>query len=400
MSCTLIDKRQACSWFLAFQALADARAFLMGIKGMMITSHEKWMKLALQLAKATQGQTSPNPMVGAVVVKKGQLLGTGVHLRAGEAHAEAEALKRAGKEAEGSTLYVTLEPCNHVGRRPPCTESILASGVRKVVVGIRDPDPRVSGEGVRRLREAGIEVVEGVLEEECYRLNEMYFTHRRTGRPFVTMKVAMSLDGKIATPTGDSRWISGEASRREVHRMRHIHDGILVGSGTVLKDRPRLTVRLPEGGIHPLRLVVDSKLRMPLDTPLANTEEAPTWVFCTEARDRRKEEQLLARGVKVVPVGEGSRVDLGQMFRYLGQQGILSVLAEGGGNLHASLLAGRFVDKVVTFIAPKLVGGKESPTAVEGIGVNRMAQAIQLKDVSVARFGEDLCVTGYPLYKE
>lgn len=366
---------------------------------MMTTNHEKWMNLALQLAEATKGQTSPNPMVGAVVVKEGRLLGTGVHLQVGTPHAEAEALDRAGSEAAGSTLYVTLEPCNHFGRMPPCTERIIAAGVSQVVIGATDPDPQVSGEGIVRLRQAGIEVVEGVLESQGSQLNEMYFTHRRKGRPFVTMKVAMTLDGKIATFTGDSRWVSGEESRLEVHRMRHHHDAILVGSGTVLQDRPRLTVRLPEGGNSPLRVIVDSKLRIPLDTPVADGSEVPTWIFCTEDRDRQKEMKLVERGVKVIPAGEGSQVDLGAMLNYLGDHGVLSVLAEGGAEMHASLLAGAFVDKVVAFIAPKLIGGKESPTPVGGFGVSNMAQAIQLRDVSVEQFGEDLCVTGYPVYR-
>ena len=221
--------------------------------------HEQWMRFALRLAETGRGQTSPNPMVGAVVVKEGNLLGFGAHLRAGTPHAEVHALNMAGPEAKGATLYVTLEPCNHYGRTPPCTERIIGEGIRRVVVAMEDPEPFVSGRGIERLRQAGIEVVTGVLEDEARRLNEAYVHHRLHGRPFVTLKTAATLDGKIATRTGDSRWVTGEEARRHVHRLRREHDAVLVAIGTVLADRPRLTVRLPEGGRNPLRVVLDSR---------------------------------------------------------------------------------------------------------------------------------------------
>jgi len=358
-------------------------------------THEDWMRLACQLAGATRGQTSPNPVVGAVVVKEGQLIGSGVHLRAGTPHAEAHAIQMAGDAAQGSTLYVTLEPCNHHGRTPPCTEAIIRSGVKAVYVGALDPDERVSGGGITRLREAGIEVQVGVLQGECEKLNEEYFFHRRTGQPFVTLKMAMTLDGKIATPTGDSRWITGEASRRFVHELRHRSDAILVGVGTVIADNPILTTRLDGGGKNPLRVIMDSRLRTPLDAAITDTHVAPTLIFTTDQKDPDKERALTARGVQVISTGRGPRVSWEEVLKRLGDRGILSLLVEGGGEVNASLIAEGHVNKVIAFFAPKILGGKESPTSVEGTGPLRMAEAKTLKNVSVERFGEDICISGY-----
>jgi diaminohydroxyphosphoribosylaminopyrimidine deaminase / 5-amino-6-(5-phosphoribosylamino)uracil reductase len=358
-------------------------------------THEDWMRLALELARATEGQTAPNPMVGAVVVSRGRLVGSGAHLKAGTPHAEVHALDMAGDKAKGSTLYVTLEPCDHFGRTPPCTEKIIAAGVARVIVGSLDPDERVSGRGIARLREADVEVVTGVLEEECTQLNEAYFHHRRTGRPFVTLKTAMTLDGKIAAATGDSRWITGESSRTYVHELRHRHNAILVGVGTVLADNPRLTARLEPGGNHPIRVIVDSRLRTPLDAAVADVSEAPTWIFTTEFADRHKMERFREKGIRVTVAGSGPRVDFGAVLDELGREGILSLLVEGGGEVNASLLAGRYVNKVIAFIAPKLLGGKNSPTPVEGESPERMAEALPLERVRVERFGDDICVTGY-----
>lgn len=357
--------------------------------------HENWMRLACQLARATQGQTSPNPVVGAVLVKEGQLIGSGVHLRAGTPHAEIHALNMAKGLAKGSTLYVTLEPCNHYGRTSPCTNAIIQSGVKKVVVGVRDPDQRVSGDGINRLREAGIEVLEGVLQSECEQLNEEYFYHRRTGKPFVTLKMAMTLDGKIATCSGDSRWITGEESRRFVHELRHRSDAILVGIGTVIADNPQLTTRLDGGGKNPLRVVVDSRLRTPLDAVITNTKVASTLIFTTDQKDPDKEREFIARGVQVISTGSGPRVSWEVVLRHLGDLGIVSLLVEGGGEVNASLIAEDHVNAVIAFFAPKILGGKESPTSVEGANPLRMADAKVLKSVTVQRFGEDICIRGY-----
>ncbi|MDR6224559.1 bifunctional diaminohydroxyphosphoribosylaminopyrimidine deaminase/5-amino-6-(5-phosphoribosylamino)uracil reductase RibD [Desmospora profundinema] len=358
--------------------------------------HERWMGLALDLAGAARGQTSPNPLVGAVVVKDGQLLGSGAHLKAGTPHAEVHALQMAGRAAVGSTLYVTLEPCNHTGRTPPCTEKVIAAGVSRVVIGTLDPDSRVSGEGVKRLQEAGIIVTTGVLEAACLRLNEAYFHHRRTGYPFVTMKAAVTLDGKTATPTGDSRWVTGEEARLEVHRLRHSHDAVMVGRQTAVQDRALLTTRLPEGGKNPVRVILDSQLSIPLDIPVTDTETAATWIFCTDGVDEGREAELRKRGVSVFRTGPGPRVDLEKVFQTLGSKGILSVLSEAGGELNASLLNEGWVNRVMFFIAPKLLGGKDSPTAVEGAGWERMEQAWELDGVEMHRFGQDWCVTGLP----
>jgi diaminohydroxyphosphoribosylaminopyrimidine deaminase/5-amino-6-(5-phosphoribosylamino)uracil reductase len=358
--------------------------------------HERWMRLALELASAAQGQTSPNPLVGAVVVKAGRLLGSGAHLKAGTPHAEVHALHMAGTEAAGSTLYVTLEPCNHTGRTPPCTEAVIAAGVKQVVIGSLDPDPRVSGTGVRRLQAAGVHVITGVLNEACIRLNEAYFHHRRTGYPFVTMKAAITLDGKIATASGDSRWVTGEEARIHVHRLRHFHDAVMVGRGTVERDRARLTTRLPEGGKNPIRVVLDSQLSLPCDSPVLDTAASETWIFCTDAADQDRESRLRERGVRIYRTGPGPQVDLESVFYTLGTNDVLSVLTEAGGRLNASLLQGGWVNRVMFFIAPKLLGGKDSPTAVEGAGCERMDQALELTGVEVRPIGDDWCVTGLP----
>ncbi|MBA4543088.1 MULTISPECIES: bifunctional diaminohydroxyphosphoribosylaminopyrimidine deaminase/5-amino-6-(5-phosphoribosylamino)uracil reductase RibD [Thermoactinomyces] len=359
-------------------------------------THEHWMKLAVNLARSAEGQTSPNPMVGAVAVKNGRMVGVGTHLRAGTPHAEVHALNMAGEEAKGATLYVTLEPCNHFGRTPPCTEKIIEYGISKVVIGSLDPDPRVSGQGIARLREAGIEVVSGVLEQECLRMNEAYFHHRRTGKPFVALKMATTLDGKIATENGDSRWVTGEKARARVHDLRRRYDAILVGSGTVLADNPRLTVRLGgEAANHPLRVIVDSTLRTPPDALVTDVAEAPTWIFTTERKDPKAEKRLSEKGVRVITAGRGPRVDLDAMLAFLGEQGILSLLVEGGGEINASFLSGGHVQKVITFLAPKLLGGKDSRSAIAGSNPQRMADAVRLRDLDIERIGEDFLIMGY-----
>lgn len=368
----------------------------------------KWMRLALALAEAALGQTSPNPVVGAVVVKDGEAVGMGAHLRAGEPHAEVHALRMAGEKAAGAVLYVTLEPCNHYGKTPPCTEQIIAAGIRKVVAACVDPNPLVQGSGIARLREAGIEVVTGVCEEEARHLNRYFFKWSATGRPYVTVKTAATLDGKLAASTGDSRWVTGEESRRRVHRLRRQHDAIMVGINTVLHDDPQLTIRWgEERGRPPLRVVVDSRLRLPLDCRLARDGEAPTLVYTTGAAPLEKVETLRRLGVDVIVlggetgvVGAAGRVDLAEVMGDLGRRGVTSVLVEGGGTLNFSLLARRLVDEVVAFIAPKIVGGAAAPTAFDGGGFARMADAIALADIRVEQVGDDVCLTGRPVYHE
>lgn len=359
-------------------------------------NHEYWMNLAVQLAKATTGQTSPNPMVGAVVVKDNRLIGTGAHLRAGTPHAEVHALRMAGDEAKESTIYVTLEPCNHFGRTPPCTEKIIESGVKRVVIGSGDPDQLVAGKGIARLKEAGIEVIEDIHIQECLDLNEAYFYHRKTGMPFVTLKTATTLDGKIATQSGDSRWITGVESRAFVHQLRHEQDAILVGANTVIVDDPELTTRLLDGnGNHPIRIILDSKLSTPLTAKILNTTQVSTWIFTTDAKDSFKEAAFQEAGVQVFSTGSGPRVNIEQMLKILGSKGVLSLLVEGGGEVNASMLRGNYVHKMIAFLAPKLLGGSASPSSIGGISPAKMTDALQLHRISWRQYGEDLCITGY-----
>ncbi|WP_073155470.1 bifunctional diaminohydroxyphosphoribosylaminopyrimidine deaminase/5-amino-6-(5-phosphoribosylamino)uracil reductase RibD [Seinonella peptonophila] len=357
---------------------------------------QDWMKLALTLAEATTGQTGSNPMVGAVVINDGRLVGQGAHLRRGEAHAEVHALQMAGERARGGTIYVTLEPCNHHGQTPPCTEAILKTGIQRVVVGSTDPDSRVSGQGIARLQQAGLEVKTHVLQEECNRLNEAYFHHRLTGLPFVTLKMATTLDGKIASHTGDSRWVTNEISRERVHELRDQYQAILVGVQTVIADDPELTTRFKIGGKHPIRIIVDSQLRTPFTAKVIDVSTAPTLICTTEAAMKSEHaEQFQAKGVQLLECGAGNRVDLGLMLQQLGKQGILSLLVEGGGTINGSLLAEHRVQKVIAFIAPKILGGKRSLSAIGDPSPDRMADAIELDQISWEQYGNDLCVTGY-----
>lgn len=357
---------------------------------------EKYMRLALQQAEIAKGQTSPNPMVGCVMVKEERIVGMGAHLRAGTPHAEIHALRMAGTEASNSTMYVTLEPCHHQGRTGPCTEAIVESGVGRVVVGSLDPDEKVSGKGIAFLKNQGIEIVVGVLEEDCQQLNQAYMHHRRTGFPYVTLKMAMTLDGKIATANGDSKWVTNEHSRAYVHQMRHEMDAVLVGINTVLADQPKLTVRYPEMECphHPLRVIMDSHLRIPIDSPVVDVSKAPTWVFTTHDHDEQHRRELESKGVRVFVTQGHQRVNLQEMLRVLGNQGILSLLVEGGAEIHASFLREHLAQSVVAFIAPKLLGGMDSRPSVGGISPERMADAVELEQIQVQRFGEDLCIKG------
>ncbi len=351
-----------------------------------------WMHRALELARRGQGRTSPNPLVGAVVVREGQEVGCGYHAAAGGPHAEAVALAAAGPLARGATLYVTLEPCDHHGRTPPCTEAILAAGIRRVVVAHEDPDPRVRGRGIARLRAAGVEVAVGVLEEEARRLNAAYLKHRTTGLPLVTVKWAMSLDGRIATRTGSSRWITGPQAREEAHRLRDIHDAVLVGIGTVLRDDPALTCRIP-GGRDPLRVVVDSRLRMPDHARMLREGSSPVVVATTHRARPEDVDRLRQAGAEVWVCGEeDGRVDLLDLFRRLAQRGVLSVLVEGGSTLNAAVLEAGLVDRIVAFIAPVLIGGHEAPGPAGGRGVAEIEQALRLAHLTVRSVGPDLCV--------
>ncbi|MGH9867554.1 MAG: bifunctional diaminohydroxyphosphoribosylaminopyrimidine deaminase/5-amino-6-(5-phosphoribosylamino)uracil reductase RibD [Candidatus Polarisedimenticolia bacterium] len=358
------------------------------------------LSLCLTLAARGAGRTSPNPMVGAVVVRGGRIVARAYHRGAGLPHAEADALRRAGRLARGATLYVNLEPCSHFGRTPPCVRAIVAAGVRRVVACHRDPFRQVNGRGFAALRRAGIQVDVGILREEAERLNEAYLRCVATGRPFVHVKAAISLDGRLATVSGASRWISGEGSRRAAHRMRAISDAILVGVGTVLADDPRLTVRMGRGGrgAHgPLKVVMDSRLRVPNDARLvARARPGSVIIYCIRQAPPARQRQLARLGVVVVPVrsdGRG-RPRLRDALRDLSRRGVTRVLLEGGGELIASALEGRLVDKVSLFVAPLILGGRDAVPFAGGAGVRRIAQAPRLHRPAIRRIGTDLLIEG------
>ncbi len=357
-----------------------------------------WMRRALELAGRARGRTSPNPMVGAVLIKDGQVVGEGFHAYAGSDHAEAVALREAGSAAAGATLYVSLEPCCHFGRTPPCVEQIVQAGIRRVVVACEDPNPAVSGKGFTALRAAGLSVEVGILAREAEQLNEAFFTYVRTGRPFVTLKVAASLDGKIATRTGESRWITGESARRRVHQLRNEVDAVLVGIGTVLRDDPLLTTRL---GIadqrDPIRVIVDNLARLPLRAKVVNrASTAATLLAVSQMAPRTKLEALEREGIQVIVVESSPRrVSLERLMEALGKRGILSVMIEGGAEINASALREGIVDKVLVFLAPILIGGKSTSTAVGGDGIESLSQALRLREVRIERFEDDILVEGY-----
>jgi diaminohydroxyphosphoribosylaminopyrimidine deaminase/5-amino-6-(5-phosphoribosylamino)uracil reductase len=357
------------------------------------------MRRALELAAEADHLTSPNPMVGAVVIDRdGEPVGEGFHRRAGEAHGEAIAIGRAGLRSRGGTLYVNLEPCSHQGRTPPCTETVIAAAPARVVVALEDPDPRVAGSGVAALREAGIDVLVGVEEDAARRLNRFYLKHRTTGLPWVTVKFGASLDGRIATAGGESRWITGEAARRWTHGLRQRHDAIIAGAGTVVADDPELTNRLPGAARQPLRVVVDSTLRTPATARvLQHQDRVPTLVATTgRAADERKR-NLAASGAEVLAFPtekDGQRVDLESLLRLLAERGILSVLVEGGAELHGALFDANLVDGVVAILAPIVIGGRDAKGAVGGEGIQTLLHPHRIERVEVAGMGDDLIVSG------
>jgi diaminohydroxyphosphoribosylaminopyrimidine deaminase/5-amino-6-(5-phosphoribosylamino)uracil reductase len=359
---------------------------------------EHYMKMALRLATLGAGSVSPNPMVGAVVVQDGEVVGQGWHNRYGEPHAEVVALRDAGDRSRGATLYVTLEPCNHHGKTPPCTEAILAAGIKRLVTAILDPNHMVGGGGAAFLREKGIQVETGLLAQESRYLNETWFTWLEIGLPFVIAKAACSLDGKIATRTGDSKWLTSETARGFGHRLRHECDAILVGIGTVLADNPQLTARRPRrSGNDPIRVVLDSHLRIPPDAHLLHLKSsAPTWVVCTAAAPAEKFQALKALDVDVLVMPEDKgRVALKPLLQELGCRQVQSLLLEGGAEVLGAFLDQRLVDKFYFFYAPKILGGKDAYPAVAGQGVASLSEAHQARDLTLRRLGPDLLVSGY-----
>ena len=352
----------------------------------------RFMRLALRLGRRGLGRTSPNPAVGAVLVSNGTVVGRGHTQPVGLAHAEVEALRAAGARARRATLYVTLEPCAHHGRTPPCTDAIIAAGVRRVVCGTRDPNPTVPGRGIERLRAAGIAVRSGVEQAACDALIAPFRKHITTGLPWVTLKLAASLDGRIATVGGDSRWITHEASRRYAHGLRSEHDAILVGAETVIRDDPALTFRI-RGGRNPLRVILDGRLRVPLNARVfAGTAAATTLVVTSASVRAAKVRQIEARGAEVVRLPSKQNViAMRRVLRCLGQRGVMSVLIEGGASVAAAALAARAVDRLLIFYAPMLIGG-DGRAMIGPLGTRRLQQAVQLGTLQVKRFAGDLLV--------
>ena len=355
---------------------------------------QDYMKLALELAQQGRGWTSPNPMVGAVIVKDGKVLGQGYHTRCGQAHAEREALQSCTESPEGATLYVTLEPCCHQGRQPPCTQAILEAGIARVVVGSGDPNPLVAGKGIAQLREHGVEVTEHVLEEACNQLNFIFFHYIQTKRPYGAFKYAMTLDGKIAAYTGASRWITGEEARAHVHTLRSQYRGILVGVGTVLADDPMLTCRLP-GGRNPIRIVCDTHLRTPLTAQVVQTAKEVDTLLATCCLDKDRWAPYQEAGCEILPLPEGrGHVELSTLWEALGRREIDGLLLEGGGALAWSALEQGLVQRVYAYVAPMLLGGALAKSPVEGQGFPTPAQAARLRIAEVTRLGEDFLLEG------
>lgn len=350
---------------------------------------QEYMKIALQLAESTAGQTSPNPMVGAVVVKDGNIVGVGAHLRAGEEHAEVHAIRMAGDQANGSTVYVTLEPCSHFGKTPPCCDLLIEKKVKRVVIATLDCNPLVSGNGAKRLQEAGINVTTEVLGEEATLLNQYFFHYMKTKLPFVTIKTAMSLDGKIATSTGESKWITSETARMDVHQYRHTHDAILVGVNTVIADDPSLTTRLPNGGKHPIRIILDTHLRTPLSSRVITDGVAPTWIIVGKDVNKENIAKYESQGTSVLQM-QTRQIKIRELLLLLGEKQILSLFVEGGQSVHASFLETKCFNEVVAYISPKLIGGKGAPTMFGGTGFSNLQNAIPLQIQEMKQIGEDI----------
>jgi diaminohydroxyphosphoribosylaminopyrimidine deaminase/5-amino-6-(5-phosphoribosylamino)uracil reductase len=363
--------------------------------GKAVREDEHWMRRVLRLAEKGRGRTSPNPMVGAILVKDGKVVGEGYHAKAGEAHAEIVALQRAREEARGAVLYLNLEPCAHYGKTPPCAPQVIEAGVKRVAIGMEDPNPLVKGKGVEILRRAGLDVEVGILEKECRRSNEAFCKYILKKEPFVVLKVAATLDGKIATRNGDSKWISGEASRRFAHKLRDQVDGVLVGIGTVLKDDPLLTVRI-RGGRDPYRIVLDSRLRIPEAAKLIGTSPAKVVIAATELAPEDNIERLGKRGVRILTLdSKEGRVNLKSCLSKLGEIGMMSLLVEGGSQVNGSFLDEGLVDKLLLFLSPKLIGDRLAPGIFGGRGVSNLQEAIPLREIKAKRIGEDIFLEGY-----
>lgn len=363
--------------------------------GDFLSYDEKYMRLAMQLAGNAIGRTSPNPLVGAVIVKDNRVVGCGWHRKAGTPHAEVHALNQAGELAQGADVYVTLEPCAHYGKTPPCAKALVEAKVKNVYGGLLDVNPKVAGKGFKILEDAGIHVEYGFLQDELRKQNEVFFKWIEHKKPFVVLKAAMTLDGKIATATGQSKWITNETSRAYGYKLRDIYDGIMVGINTVIEDNPMLTARV-DGGKNPIRIVVDSSLKIDINANLVQDKSAKTIIATTDKADKDKILKLQAQDVDVIVVDkdENDKVDIEKLLDILGQQNICSILVEGGATLSGSFVARKLVDKVYFFIAPKIVGGKEAKTPVAGTGILNLQEALALKDIQIEKLEEDILIIG------
>lgn len=355
---------------------------------------EKYMAMAIELAKKGYGYTAPNPVVGAVIVKDGCMIGQGYHEKYGEPHAERNALASCTQSPKGATIYVTLEPCCHHGKQPPCTEAILQAGISRVVTGSGDPNPLVGGKGIQILKDHGIQVREHVMKEKCDALNQAFFHYIQTGRPYVTMKYAMTIDGKIAAYTGASKWVTGEEARHHVHEQRKKNTAIMVGIVTVLADDPMLNCRI-EGGRDPVRIICDTHLKMPVTSKIVKTaKDIPTIIACCTA-DEELQRPYREAGCKILLTEKKmNHIDLEQLMEQLGKEKIDSILLEGGGTLNWAALNAGIVQKIQAYIAPKIFGGTTAKTPVEGIGVEVPDQAFLIKNRTIRLLGEDLLVEG------
>lgn len=357
--------------------------------------NEKYMRLALELAANATGRTSPNPLVGAVVVKDNRVVGCGWHRKAGTPHAEVHALRQAGELARGAEVYVTLEPCAHYGKTPPCAKALVEAGVKKVYAALLDPNPKVAGKGFKMLEDAGIKVEYGFLEDEARRQNEVFLKWIEHKKPFIAMKAAMTLDGKIATASGQSKWITNETSRRYGYKLRDMYDAIMVGINTVKEDNPSLTARV-EGGRNPVRIILDSSLDIDMNANVITDGAAKTIIATTDLAERAKMASLEKMGVQVLVVDRDghNRVDIVKLMDILGQQKICSILAEGGATLHGSLTENHLVDRAYFFIAPKIIGGALAKSPVMGEGILDLSQALELDEMEIEKLAGDILITG------
>lgn len=357
-----------------------------------LLTDEKYMQLAIELAKKGEGWTNPNPMVGAVIVKAGNIIGQGYHEKYGQLHAERNAIASCSESPKGATIYVTLEPCCHYGKTPPCTEAIIKNKIARVVVGSMDPNILVAGKGIEILKQSGIQVTVGVLEKECNELNNIFFHYISEKKPFVAMKYAMTMDGKIASYTGKSKWITSEIAREHVHKLRHKYMGIMVGIGTVIKDNPRLDSRLPNTK-NPKRIICDTNLRIPMDCQIVSTAKNIETYVATAVTDNEKIKKLTEAGCIVLQIPKnGEHIDLNVLMQTLGNKGIDSILLEGGGTLNYEALRKVIVDYIYTYIAPKIFGGRNAITSVEGMGVESPEDAFMLKNRKITILGEDILI--------